>query len=180
MSDKGPKLFVTSLELREANAFVAKYHRHHKPRGFHRFSIGSITEDGALHSVAIVGKPTARLGGNQRDVLEVTRLASDGTQNACSILYAASARAGSALGYLRIITYTLPEEGGASLRASGWVEEGLAGGGSWSRPSRLRDDKAPLSIKTRWSKDLAVRPMLAISEKENDCQSQLFDLGEPL
>ena len=68
MTDKGPKLFVVPLELREADAFVAKYHRHHKPRGFHRFSIGSMTEDGAIHSVAIVGKPTARLGGNQRDV----------------------------------------------------------------------------------------------------------------
>jgi len=174
MGLKGPKLFVVPLELREANAFVSQHHRHHKPLGFHRFSIGSITEDGVLHSVAIIGKPIARLGGNQRDVLEVSRLASDGTTNACSILYAAAARAGASFGYLKIITYTLPEEGGASLRASGWVEEGLAGGGSWSRPSRPREDNAPLSVKTRWSKDLSVRPSLVLPEEELDDTPRMF------
>ena len=85
-------------------------------------------------------------------------MASDGIKNGCSILYAAAARAGQAMGYKRIITYTLPEEGGASLRASGWIEEGQAGGGSWNRPSRGRIDTAPTSIKTRWSKSLAERP----------------------
>jgi len=155
---EGPKLWVTQLELREANAFVAKYHRHHKPTITHRFSLGCVDENGILHAVCIVNKPTARLGGNQRDVLEVQRLASDGIKNGCSILYAAAARAGQAMGYKRIITYTLPEEGGASLRASGWVDEGKAGGGSWNVPSRSRVDKAPTSIKTRWSKTLAERP----------------------
>jgi len=133
---------------------------------FHRFSIGSITDDGVLHSAAIINKPTARLGGHQRDVIEVRRLASDGMMNACSILYAAAARAGASMGYLKIITYTLPEEGGASLRASGWIEEGEAGGGSWSRPSRHREDNAPISIKTRWSKMLSVRPNLFLSVEE--------------
>lgn len=171
---RGPKLFVVPLELREANEFVAQYHRHHTPLGFHRFSLGSMTEDGVLHSVAIVGKPTARMAGNQRDVLEVSRLASDGTMNACSVLYAASARAGASLGYLKIITYTLPEEGGASLRASGWVEEGQAGGGSWSRPSRPREDKAPTSIKTRWAKELSARPALVLPDLEADAHPQMF------
>ena len=129
------RLFVTPVELVEANAFIAKYHRHHKPVVGHRFSIGCITDDGVLHGVCVVGRPVARLAGAPRDVLEVTRLATDGVTNGCSILYAAAARAGLAMGYKRIQTYTLPEEGGASLRASGWIEEGLAGGtvGSYGR-----------------------------------------------
>ena len=89
-----------------------------------------MTEDGLVHGAIIVGRPVARLAGLPRDVLEVVRLATDGTYNACSVLYAAAARAGKAMGYRRIQTYTLPVEGGASLRASGWVDEGPAGGGN--------------------------------------------------
>ena len=112
-------LTVIPLELKEANAFVAKLHRHHKPVVGHRFSIGCVDDGGILRGAAIVGRPVARLAGHPRDVLEVTRLCTDGTHNACSILYAAAAKAGKALGYKRIQTYTLPIEGGASLRAAG-------------------------------------------------------------
>lgn len=65
---------------------------------------------------------------NQTCIAEVSRLATDGTRNACSILYAAAARACDAMGFDSIQTYTLPEEGGASLRAAGWTCEGEAGG----------------------------------------------------
>ena len=61
--------------------------------------------------------------------LEVTRLCTDGTKNACSFLYGKAARAAFALGYRRIGTYTLPDEGGASLRAAGWKLIGERGGG---------------------------------------------------
>ena len=81
-----------------------------------------------------------RLAGSPRDVLEVVRLVTDGTSNACSILYAAAARAGRAMGYRRIQTYILGTEPGVSLRAAGWSDEGLAGGGQWKhadgRPRR--------------------------------------------
>ena len=126
----GPHLRVIPVELVEANAFVAAMHRHHKPCVGHRFSIGCISDDGLLVGVAIVGRPVARLAGSPREILEVSRLATDGTPNACSVLYAAAARAGKAMGYKRIQTYTLPAEGGASLRATGWISEGDAGGGA--------------------------------------------------
>lgn len=148
---KGPRLAVIPLELSEANAFVALHHRHHDPCVGHRFSIGCVDDAGVVHGVAIVGRPVARMVP-KREVLEVSRLATDGTYNACSILYAAAARAGKALGYRRIQTYTLPSEGGASLRASGWVEEGDAGGGQWKHTDgKPRKTTQPIDVKTRWA-----------------------------
>ena len=143
---KGPHLRVVPLELKEANAFVAALHRHHQPCVGHRFSIGCIDDDGVLRAVAIVGRPVARPAGTPRDVLEVSRLASDGTYNACSVLYSAAARAGKALGFKKIQTYTLPVEGGASLRASGWTNEGDAGGGSGN--TRMENHAEPTSQRT--------------------------------
>ena len=121
------RLFVVPLELSEANAFVERHHRHHSSAQGHRFSLGVIDPAGNLHGACIVGRPVARLAGSPRDVLEVTRLVTDGTKNACSILYAAAARAGRAMGYLRIQTYILDSEPGTSLDAAGWDDEGVAG-----------------------------------------------------
>ena len=109
---------LTPISLSEANAFVALWHRHHKPVVGHKFSIGC-EADGRLAGVAIVGRPVSRYLDDGK-TLEVNRLCTDGTKNACSFLYAAAARAARAMGYQRIITYTLDTEGGASLRAAGW------------------------------------------------------------
>ena len=91
--------------------------------------------------------------------LEVTRVATDGAHNACSALYGAIRRAAKALGYTRLVTYTLQEEPGASLRAAGWRQDAEAGGGTWSKPSRPRGDSPQLfadareprsDVKQRW------------------------------
>lgn len=87
---------------------------------------------------------------DDRFTLEVNRVATDGAKNACSMLYGAAWRAAKALGYQQLITYTLPEEGGASLRAAGWRLVGECGGGSWSRASRPRCDSHPVQKKLRW------------------------------
>jgi hypothetical protein len=145
-------LYVLPVELKEANEFISALHRHHHPVIGHRFSIGCVDDSGMLHGVCIIGRPVARLAGKPRDVAEVTRLATDGTFNACSILYSAAARACKAMGFQRIQTYTLPSEGGASLRASGWVEEGAAVGGQWKHTDgRPRRTDQPTDIKTRWA-----------------------------
>ena len=152
-------LFVCPIELKEANAFIAEHHRHHKPVVGHRFSIGCLTGDGRLHGVAVAGRPVARLAGAPRDVLEVTRLATDGEPNACSILYAACARAGMALGFLRIQTYVLDYEPGISLMAAGWTYDGEFGGGQWKHTDgKPRRTDQPISKKGKWSKALAHRP----------------------
>lgn len=150
------------LELAEANALVNQWHRHHAPAQGHRFSIGAIDNDGILHGAAIIGRPVARLAGSPRDVLEVVRLVTDGTENCCSILYAAAARAGAALGFRRIQTYVLESERGTSLKASGWTCEGPAGGGQWNHSDgKPRRTDQPTEIKRRWAKDLSQRPDLA-------------------
>ena len=136
------------VELDVANGFVAERHRHHKPVVGHKFSLGAEL-DGALVGVCIVGRPVSRMR-DDGETLEVTRLCTDGTRNACSFLYGAAARAAFALGYDRIGTYTLPTEGGASLRAAGWKLIGERGGGSWDRVERPRTDSAPTETKWLW------------------------------
>ena len=82
--------------------------------------------------------------------LEVSRCCTDGSRNAASMLYRACWRATRELGYRKLITYTLPEEGGASLRGAGFRLIGERGGGSWSRPSRPRVDTHPTQGKLLW------------------------------
>jgi len=139
---------IVPISLAEANAFVRSHHRHHKPIKFGKFSIGWAV-DGEISGVAIVGRPVAR-HLDDGWTLEVSRVATDGAKNACSALYGAAWRAAKAMGYKRMVTYTLAEEGGTSLRAAGWRLIGETGGGSWSRVSRPRVDKHPLQTKLRW------------------------------
>jgi hypothetical protein len=146
---------VVSLELcpitlKEAHAFVTKVHRHHRAAQGGLFAVGAHARGGAeVVAVAIIGRPVAR--HLQDDyTAEVTRLASDGSRNACSFLYGAAWRAARALGYRRLITYTLASENGASLRGAGWRVVGESPGGSWSTPSRPRVDTHPLQGKLRW------------------------------
>lgn len=149
-------LRVVPIELTEANALVAALHRHHQPAVGHRFSIGAVDSGGTLRGAAIVGRPVARLAGSPREVLEVVRLVTDGTPNACSMLYAAAARAGKALGFSRIQTYILDCESGTSLRAAGWDYEGVAGGGQWKHTDgKPRRTDQPTTLKGRWAKSLA-------------------------
>lgn len=99
--------------------------------------------------VVTVGRPIAR---RLQDgyTAEVTRLCTTGEKNVASMLYAAAWRAARSMGYRRLITYTLASETGVSVKAAGWREVGSAGGGSWSRASRPRVDKAPTQQKTLW------------------------------
>lgn len=113
------RLKIVPLSLAEANEFVRRFHRHHKPVPGCKFCCGVADENGEIHGVAIVGRPVARFLDDGW-TLEVNRTCTDGTRNANSMLYGACWRAAKAMGYRRLITYTLPEESGASLRAAGW------------------------------------------------------------
>lgn len=144
---------LSTISLKSANEFVLTHHRHHKPVVGHKFSLAAIGGDATVVGVVIVGRPVSRFRDNGV-TLEITRLCTDGTKNACSFLYGAAVRAGKSLGYKKIGTYTLPSEGGASLRASGWMLIGERGGGTWSREARSREDKSPLEKKHLWEKTL--------------------------
>jgi len=142
-------LQIVPCDIAEANSFVAQHHRHHKPVPGAKFALAVADSEGTVRGVALIGRPTGRRSDNGW-TLEVTRLCTDGFKNACSALYAAAWRVSREMGYRRLITYTLPEEGGASLRASGWKCLGERGGGSWSVPSRPRVDRHPLQAKLGW------------------------------
>jgi hypothetical protein len=142
-------LRIVPITRAEAQAYIAQHHRHHKPPPGAIFQLAVADELGTVRGVAMVGRPVAR-GLCDGWTLEVNRVATDGARNACSMLYGAAWRASKALGYRRLVTYTLPEEGGASLRGAGWQLIGEAGGGSWSCPSRPRVDTHPKQTKLRW------------------------------
>jgi hypothetical protein len=144
------RLQIVPMELRDANAFVAEHHRHHRAVVGHRFSIGVVNIAGDLVGVAIIGRPITQHNDDGFTV-EVLRVATDGTPNACSALYGAAWRAAKAMGYRRALTYTLKEEPGTSLRAAGWTVIGEVRGKSWNTPTRPRVDKHPTTDKLRWA-----------------------------
>ncbi len=146
-------LGLIPVTLKEANAFVAEHHRHHKPVVGHKFSIGCEAK-GKLVGVAIVGRPVSRYLDNGL-TLEVNRLCTTGEKNACSMLCAAAARAAKAMGYRKIITYTLDTEDGASIRAAGWTCAGPAGGKCWTGKRRPPADLYPPQMKLRYEKELS-------------------------
>ena len=124
------------------------HHRHHKPSQGYKFAI-AVNDGEKIVGVITVGRPVARMLDNGFTA-EVTRCCTDGTRNACSMLYGAAWRTARAMGYKRLITYVLASESGVSLKASGWQEIGSAGGGSWSRENRKRVDTHPTGEKTLW------------------------------
>jgi hypothetical protein len=157
------RLELVPITRDEAKAFVARHHRTHpkRPPGW-KFGVGVALDD-AVVGVAMVGNPKARML-NDGWTLEVNRVCvlelppiegRDGKQHAAgavAMLYAACWRATRALGFRRLVTYTLPSEGGASLRGAGWTLVGEAGGGSWSRRERPRVDQHPTQRKLRWER----------------------------
>lgn len=141
-------LELVPVSLREANAFVERYHRHHKPVVGHKFYIGAAS-DGKIVGVAIVGRPVSRYLDNGW-TLEVNRLCTDGTKNACSFLYSAAWRCARNMGYKKLITYILDSETGVSLKAANWKCMGQAGGKHWTGVRRPTIDLYPAQMKLRF------------------------------
>ena len=143
---------VVPITLREANDFVAEYHRHHPTVRGCKWAIG-LENDGRLCGVAICGRPVARMIDDGQTI-EINRLATDGTRNACSMLYGACCRIAKEMGYRRAVTYILESENGASLRASNFTYDGNTKAQVWGRPSRHREVTAPTCSKKRYVREL--------------------------
>lgn len=146
-------LRIVPMKHATANDFVRRLHRHSKPTVGAIFCVG--VADSAVCGVAIVGRPIARRLDDGATV-EILRVATDGARNACSMLYGACRRIAKEMGYARIITYTLPEEGGASMRAAGYAFDGAAGGSADMWHSREGRTALPVGDdlvggKWRWS-----------------------------
>jgi hypothetical protein len=111
---------IVPLTLPAANEIVRMWHRHHAPLpgGFAWYCLGAV-RDGVIAGAAICGRPTNR-NNDDRQTVEVIRLSTDGSQHVPSALLGACARVAREMGAAQIITYTLEDEGGVSLRAAGW------------------------------------------------------------
>ena len=127
------------ISLKLANEFVLANHRHNKPVTGHKFSIG-LFDDERLIGVAICGRPVARMADDGL-TLEVLRVCTDGTRNANSMLYSRVKKIAQVMGYQKVLTYTLAEESGASLRAVGAQKDGLVKPQEGSRKKRERNSQ---------------------------------------
>ena len=141
------KMRVVPCTITRARAFVGAHHRHLAPPLSGLFAVG-IARGEEIVGVAIVGRPVARKL-QDGDTAEVTRVCTEGERNGCSMLLAACRRGAHALGYRRLITYTLTSEPGTSLRAAGWQEVAKVRGRSWNCSSRPRPPN-PACDKRRW------------------------------
>lgn len=177
---KRSKISVVPLTVPRANAFVKSVHRHHAPipGGFAWFCVGAVA-DCKLVGVAIAGRPTNR-NNDDGQTVEVLRVATDGTPNACSALLGSCARAAQAIGAYRILTYTLTEEGGYSLRGAGWICECEDTGKSWwthagtRAPAIARDH---MSVhKSRWGKKFSVPITYEVPSEQQTTEQAQTDL----
>lgn len=157
-------MIAVPMELKEAQAYINQYHRHHEASHRDKFRIAASDGNNIL-GVIQVGRPVSRALDNGR-TLEVLRLCTQGDKDVCSFLYSRAARIARDMGYEKIITYILESESGISLKASGWkLEADNVGGSDWNVPSRPREvvtaqlslletkPKYPIGVKKqRWVK----------------------------
>ena len=139
---------IAPITYKKASDYVNQYHRHHKATVGCKFCIAAVDDSGQIHGVAVCGRPVSR-HLDDGVTLEINRVCTDGTRNACSMLYGACCRIAKEMGYKKVITYILESENGASLKASNFICEGKAGGTHWTG-SRNRGQKIPAEMKKKW------------------------------
>lgn len=160
------KLIAEPIELKQAQAFIDKLHRHHSAAVRDKFRIAAKKVGVGIVGVAQVGRPISRMLCDGY-TLEVLRLCTNGEKDVCSFLYSRCARIAKEMGYKKIITYILETEQGTSLKASGWVcEDEECGGVTWENCTRTKQrpvqttmfpqkQKYPVGVKKqRWAKEL--------------------------
>lgn len=128
---------VRPISKTDARRFVQENHRHNEaPLSMQVQFCAGLELDGELIAVVTAGRPVARMLDDGL-TLEVNRVCvKDLHRNANSALYGAIGRAAQALGYERLVTYTLASESGASLRAAGFSEPVEIGARSWEKDNQ--------------------------------------------
>ena len=149
---------IKPITLAKANEFINANHRHSKRVRGWKYGVSLVSSEGDIIGVAISGRPNSRHldSGSNEDIIEVSRLCvlEGAPKNACSMLYGASIRIAKAMGYSRVITYTLASESGSSLKAVGFKVEAQTRAAHWSCPSRPREQTRPAVARVRWGKRL--------------------------
>jgi hypothetical protein len=144
---------LAPCSVKAAMRQIKALHRHFPDVVGGLFAVSCVDENGAVIGVAMAGRPSREWEGTGR--LVITRVATAGAQNACSMLYGSLSRAAKALGYAEVWTYTLPDEPGTSLRAAGFIDMGISDGGEYSCPSRPRKPAKNAGPKRRWKRILS-------------------------
>jgi hypothetical protein len=139
--------------VKAARSQVKEWHRHLPDIQGGLFAVKCVTPDGVCVGVGIAGNPSRVWQYEAK--LVISRVATNGYENACSLIYGALCRAAKALGYIEVWTYTLPGEPGTSLRAAGFVYKGMTDGGEHDRPSRHRAAAVRPEPKQRWLRTLS-------------------------
>lgn len=178
----GKMLRVLPCTLAEANAYVKGHHRHNRPVVGGQYALCVTDSAGQVRGVAILGRPVARMldsgkeGEMKRRILEVLRVATDGTGNACSMLYGAARRLAKEAGYEKIITYTLASEPGTTLLAAGWQKAACVKGRQWTWTGRTRQARPIFAEdKYRWESLLAAPRsfgQIVFAEREDEVGQQ--------
>ncbi len=151
LEEKRKSREIRNIHLKDANAFVNQYHRHHKGSTGCKFALGMFEED-KLIGVAICGRPVSRHLDDGR-TMEIYRVCTKGGPNICSALYSRCCQICKLYGNKKVITYILESENGASLKASNFVCEGKAGGTHWTG-ERNRGQNIPNEMKLRYARNL--------------------------
>ena len=143
---------IAPISFKSASNYINTYHRHHRATVGCKFCVSVVDESELVHGVAVCGRPVGRFLDDGY-TLEINRVCSDGTPNVCSMLYGACCRIAKQMGYRKVVTYTLQSEDGASLKASNFTFDGIAGGTHWTG-SRNSGQAIPAEMKKRWVKIL--------------------------
>lgn len=163
------KFKTVPMDILQVQDYINKNHRHHAAAHRDKFRIGIVDSDGTIIGVAQCGRPVSR-GMQDGKTLEVLRLCTDGTKDACSFLYSKCARIARELGYERIITYILETESGTSLRASGWqLDNPHCGGGSWANCDRTMQRPVQMTMfqeKQKYPENVAKQRWIKYLTKE--------------
>lgn len=148
--------------VKQALPFVRRVHRR-LPNIQGAMWAVSVWRDGEVVGAALVGTPARVWNGDTLNVLRVAVV--EGNRNACSMLYGACSRAARAMGAKNLVTYTHGDEHGTSLKASGWIDDGLTDGGEHNRPSRPRLPGVDATPKRRWFAPWSERVLIERSER---------------
>lgn len=165
------------ITLKEAKLYVQRHHHASSPPPGWKFGLAARAAD-EIVGVVMVGRPVARVLDDGWTA-EVSRVCTSGYHNACSFLYARARKAAHALGYKRVITYTLSEESGSTLKADGWEDMYETSGGSWDCPSRPRNDKHDTQRKRLWLAPGSIwetpGDLLEVEEQKDPFPTPLFE-----
>ena len=144
---------LVPVKLKKLNAYIEDNHRHHGRIRTDFFRVGCQVDE-RLAGVVSAGLPNAPMLCKKPTCCEVTRLCTDMTHSAGSLLLGAIVRAGLSLGYRRFVSYTRVDELGTVYRAANWWPVACVKGREWNtgnkRSRKGRKPSTEIIDRIRW------------------------------